>query len=68
MRIDECPFCGSKNVHISGRVVEGWVKEIEIFMYVSCKNCGAKGPEQKCTPDDMDLCEENAIKAWNKRK
>lgn len=69
MKIDKCPFCGSNDVHTVGQVVD-WNKEAgpEMFMRVSCKNCGANGPETKCRYKDLDECEENAIKAWNKRK
>lgn len=47
----KCPFCGSNNLIIYYS---------DDKHYVSCKYCGAHGPESKCK-------NEGAVKCWNTR-
>jgi Lar family restriction alleviation protein len=48
-----CPFCGSKNIEITGRD-KCWIR---------CNNCGCEGP----TPANLWPTDMEAIEAWNMR-
>lgn len=68
MEIKPCPFCGSKDSFVSGHVNDGWKKEITMFVYVSCKKCGASGPSYECISGNLDASMEMAVKGWNDRR
>lgn len=68
MKVDPCPFCGNKDPFVNGYVKDGFGKEIKMFMFISCRNCGASGPSQECTAGNLDECMERAINAWNYRR
>lgn len=57
IKLERCPFCGSKNVDLAWTETDVWLSEVKYC--VVCSSCGANGP---------DSTNKNAaIKAWNTR-
>lgn len=62
-----CPFCGWRNVRPEsdrGRVRTAYSITCEWF--VSCPNCGARGPVVCQNHRSDGTCKNEAIKLWNR--
>ncbi len=53
-----CPFCGA-----GGKKIRIWATKDGVPAFVSCRNCGAIGPNlpESCKTEDA------AIEVWNRR-
>ncbi len=59
-----CPFCGSRNVKMSGP--DHWAYEGRTARLVECSDCEAMGPVEVDSESD-EIAKELAAERWNTR-
>ena len=60
--LDACPFCGSREVHLTRPVVSG-----AAVVAVQCGECDCRGPLARGEVDG-ETKEQEAVRLWNARK